>query len=186
MKIKPVQPLDSKNWPKDLFDIRAFLIDPLNIHKLMAHHPELLTAWMPLRNHVVGNSSLSSRHRELIILRTAFHCKADYEWQHHIERGKAVGLTELDIERVKKGPDAQGWQAGESTLIKAVDDCNMQNQISDPVLSDLQHYLTLKQQLDLTVTVGIYITLASLIKTYDLPMEDEGKDGQESSNQAKL
>ena len=172
MNSEVLPPLSAECWPDELREIQSFLGTPLNIHNMMAHHPELMKAWMPLRNHVVSNSSLSARQRELIILRTAHNCQADYEWQHHVERGLAAGLTRAEIEQVKLGADADGWQEDECALLVATDNCHGQFRVSSESRKTLDQFFSIQQQLDITVTVGMYITLALIIKTYDVPMED--------------
>ncbi len=167
-----MKPLPPDHWPQELAEIRSFLGKPLNIHNIMAHHPELMKAWSPFRNHVVGNSSLSPRQRELLILRTACNCQAEYEWKHHVERGLQAGLKSSEIERVKLGPGAKGWQAQEAALLSAADDCHNGYCITKKTLKAINRHFNTQQQLDITVTVGMYITLALIIKTYDLPMED--------------
>ncbi len=171
MTKKNLQPLAPEHWPTALSDIRSYLGKPLNIHNIMAHHPELLQAWMPFRNHVVANSSLLPRQRELLILRTAHLCSADYEWSHHVERGLDAGLSRPEIERVKQGPEAADWQADESTLLLAADDCHRHNCISDSTRRRLDEHFDTQQQLDIMVTVGMYIALALIIRTYAVPLE---------------
>jgi 4-carboxymuconolactone decarboxylase len=168
-----MQPLKPDNWPDELKEIRSFLGQPLNIQSMMAHHPELLISWMPLRNHVVSHSSLSGRHRELVILRTAHHCQADYEWQHHVERGQLAGLSMLEIERVIEGASAEGWSPAEMAILAAVDDCHHDHSISEANLQLLGQHFSKQQQLDMIVTIGMYKTLAMIIKTWDVPMEDD-------------
>ncbi len=166
-----MQPLDSVDWPDELEEIRAFLGNPLNIHNMMAHHPALMKAWMPFRNHVVANSTLSARQRELLILRAAHNCRTDYEWHHHVERGLQAGLARLEIDRVREGADAIGWQKDEAALLAAADDCHRDLGIAEKTLEELTRYFSPSQQLDITVTVGMYMTLALIIKTWDVPME---------------
>jgi len=153
-----MQPLKPDNWPDELNEIRSCLGSPLNIHGMMAHHPELLQAWMPLRNHIVANSSLSGRQRELIILRT--------------ERGMIAGLKADEINRVVVGADAPGWQADEAALLNAADDCHRNSRLTNKTIEQLQAHFSARQQLDIIVTVGMYKTLAVIIKTWDVQMED--------------
>jgi len=168
-----MKPLSFNEWPDELEEIRKFLGRPLNIHSIMAHHPALMTAWMPFRNHVVANSSLSARQRELIILRTAHNCQADYEWQHHVERGQLAGLSLEEINRVRQGADAAGWQADESALLAAADDCHREFNIAENTLEKIRSHFSAQQQLDIIVTVGLYMILAVIIKTYAVPMEED-------------
>jgi len=172
MKKPRLDPLAPENWPVTLEKIKYQLDFPLNIHNVMAHHPDLMKAWMPFRNHVVHDSSLLPRQRELIILRTAHNCEAEYEWKHHVERGLQAGLNMTEILRVKLRPDAPGWSASESLLLSAADDCFKNSCISADHLHQIDQHFSAQQQLDLVITVGMYITLALIIKTYDVPMED--------------
>jgi len=167
-----VKPLAPGDWPIELFEIRDFLGTPLNIHNIMAHYPELMKAWSPFRNHVVLNSSLSPRHRELLILRTAYNCEADYEWQHHVERGLTAGLDKHEIERVKQGSGASSWSMQEAALLSAADDCHSGYHITAKTLETVGTHFNTRQQLDIAVTVGMYMTLALIIKTWNVPMED--------------
>lgn len=166
-----MKPLEPDNWPDELKEVRSFLGSPLHIQSMMAHHPALLKAWMPFRNHVVANSTLSPRHRELLILRIAHLCQSDYEWQHHVDRGLLAGLTRIEIERVKQGADATGWTTDEAALLAAADQCFNDLSIKDDTLQQVNKHFSAQQQLDIAATVGMYLILAMIIKTWDVPME---------------
>ena len=166
-----MKPLNPDNWPDELEEIRSFLGNPLNVQSMMAHHPTLMKAWMPFRNHVVANSTLSARQRELLILRTAHNCNADYEWQHHVERGLLAGLKQAEIDRVREGATAIDWPVDEVALLAAADDCHRDQCIAENTLEEVGQHFSAQQQLDIAVTVGMYMTLAIIIKTWNVPME---------------
>jgi alkylhydroperoxidase family enzyme len=42
--------------------------------------------------------SLDPRHRELLILRTGWHCKAPYEWAQHVALATALGMSQASLE----------------------------------------------------------------------------------------
>ena len=146
--IKRLQPLPTDEWPAELDEIQQRLGTPLNIHSVMAHHAELVKAWMPYRYHIVGESSLQPRHRELLILRTAVNCKAEYEWEHHVVRGREAGLSDEEIQRVKDGPAASGWEPAEAALLSAADGCQREAKISDDTYSELATHFDDRQLLD--------------------------------------
>ena len=165
-------PLPPSQWPEELDSIRQSLGVPLNIHKIMAHHAGLTRAWMPFRNHIVANSSLEPTHRELLILRTAVNCDVAYEWEHHVARGRKAGLSDAEIQRVKQGHDSPHWRLAERLLLLAADECYRDSKIGDLCLEGLGSHFNKCQQLDIIATVGMYMTLATIIKTYKVPMED--------------
>jgi len=146
---KPLAPLPPAQWPPELDDIRRELGEPLNIHNIMAHHPALTRAWMPYRNHIVANSSLKPRQRELLILRTADNCDTAYEWEHQDQ-----------------------WSPADRVLLQAADECHGNSEINETTYQELCLHFDEHQQLDIIATVGMYMTLATIIKTYKLPMEE--------------
>jgi len=166
-----LDPLRPGQWPPELDEILQSLGNPLNIHGIMAHHTALTLAWMPFRNHIVANSSLEPRHRELLILRTAVNCNATYEWEHHVVRGREAGLSHDEIQRVKDGPGAAQWSSADRLLLLAADECHRESVISDTTLHDLCLVFNERQQLDIIATVGMYMTLAVIIRTYKVPLE---------------
>ena len=48
---------------------------------------------------------------EIVILRVAQNCRCEYEWRHHERIAQTVGLIADEVERVREGPDAEGFSA---------------------------------------------------------------------------
>ena len=48
---------------------------------------------MPFERYISSESTLSPRHRELLILRTAWLCRSGYEWARHAGVAKKAGFT---------------------------------------------------------------------------------------------
>jgi len=165
-------PLTEDQWAPQLDELRDALGPVLNVHRVLAHHPDLLTAWAPLRWHVVADGSLTPRIRELAILRVAHHAGADYEWHHHVERASAAGVAREELERVRLS-EYGAWGEAESAVLAAVDELAVGLTVSDPTWASLTRLFTLRQILDLVVTVGVYTTLAMLINTAEIEMEEE-------------
>lgn len=164
-------PLDESDWDPQLKGILDGLGRVLNVHRVMAHHPELLAAWTPLRNHVVGNGTLSPRQRELIILRLSHRAGVAYEWHHHTARAAQVGISATEAEAVQTGPSA-GWEDhGEALLLASTDQLYDKHAIGDSMWAELTRLFSIPQILDLIVTVGLYTTLAMFINTTGVQIE---------------
>src|SRR5438093_5519002 len=95
---------------------RASLGPAVNIFRTLAHHPKLFKRWLVFANHVLFKSSLAPRERELVILRTGWLCRAEYEWGQHVIIGRASGLSDAEIERITQGPAAPGWGPFDAAL----------------------------------------------------------------------
>ena len=73
--------------------------DAVNIFATLVRHPRLFRHWLPFGGALL-TGSLPARDRELLILRTAWLCRSEYEWGQHVRLALGVGLSEEEIERV--------------------------------------------------------------------------------------
>lgn len=128
----------------------------LNIFRTLAHHPKLLKRWLVFGNHVLAKSTLPPRERELVILRIGWLCRAGYEWGQHAQIGRTAGLSDQEIERITRGPDAEGWSDAERALLRATDELHGDSFISDETWAALSEHLEIQQIMDLIFAVGQY------------------------------
>jgi 4-carboxymuconolactone decarboxylase len=148
----------------------------LNIFRTLARHPKLLKRWLVFGNHVLAKSTLSPRERELLILRTGWNCDAEYEWGQHVVIGKLIGLTDDEIARVTRGPDAPGWDPFEAALVRAADELHRESRIADSTWAALSARYTTEQLLDAIFTVGQYTLVSMALNSLGVPL-DEGVSG---------
>jgi len=168
-----MKPLPPDEWDPSL----QHIIDdmngqPINIHCLLANHPQLLKAWWSYRMYSVRGGDLQQRECELVILRVAVHVKAWYEWAAHVDRGLAAGLSLEEIYRVATGPAAAGWNQQDSTLLNAVDQLFLNRGIHVATRKGLDAFFSEKQIMDIVSLQGLYVTIASFIGTWGIELED--------------
>ena len=144
----------------------------INIARTLAHHPALSEAWTTFANYVLGENTLPARDRELLILRIGYLCGAEYEWGHHSRIGRQAGLTDEEIVRVTRGPEATGWSSFDRTLVSAVDELHRDAEISDRTWAELAARYDTKQLMDVVFTVGQYNLVSMALKTFRVPMDD--------------
>lgn len=169
-RLPRIGPLPEAEWDPRLASVLAQLDPVLNVHRVLAHHPDLLAAWAPLRNHVAAGGSLLPRHRELVILRIAHRAGSEYEWHHHVIRGRHAGLSEAEIAAIHAG-SAGSWTAIESALLSAADELFDGRSITLSTWTALAGDFSEEQLLDLVITVGLYMTLAMLIAATGVSIE---------------
>ena len=162
-----MKPLPPSKWNNSLQHVQDDMNGrPLNVHCLMANHPELLRSWWQFRNYTVGGGDLEQRDCELVILRVSVHMKTWYEWAAHVERGLASGLSMEQIERVKKGPSAADWDERDSALLRTVDELIENRGISTSTLEMVGQHFTENQIMDVISIHGVYVALACMINTW--------------------
>ena len=172
-KAENVTPLAVSQWDPRLSGVAGDMNGrPLNVHKLLANHPDLLLAWWNLRNHAVRGGSLDQRHRELVILRVAMHMKTWYEWASHVERGLQAGLSVDEIERIRQGEFVSGWSVNDELILRATGECLLERRIKKSTLQDMQKHFDTTQLMDLIAILGVYVILGVMINTWGLELDD--------------
>lgn len=143
-----------------------------NIFKTLAHHPDLLRRWLVFGNHVLFKSTLPPRERELVILRIGWLCEAEYEWAQHVKIGKDAGLTDVEIERIKAGPNARGWNEPDTLLLQATDELRRDAFIGDATWKGLSAHFDTKQLMDVVFAVGQYNLVSMALNTLGVQLDD--------------
>lgn len=146
----------------------------LNALGLLAHHPQLTTAFHTFVGHVLFGSTLTPRDRELLVLRVAALRDATYEWEQHVVLAGDAGLTTEEISRAAAGPDEDGWSPRDRALVRAVDELVTDARIGDGTWEALD--LDDQQRMDLVFTVGAYEVLAMAFRTFDVELDDDLKN----------
>ena len=148
----------------------------LNIYRTLAAHPKLLKRWAVFGTHVLYKSTLPQRERELLILRTGWLCRSEYEWGQHVVIARGCGISGEEIERVKDGPDANGWSETDASLLRAADELHNDAFITDDTWKVLSDQFNRQQLIDLVFTVGQYHTVSMALNTLGVQL-DEGVRG---------
>jgi 4-carboxymuconolactone decarboxylase len=127
--------------------------------------------------YIIGNAStLPPRERELLILRTGWLCHSEYEWGQHVLVGKAAGLTDAEIARIKEGPEAPGWHPFDASLLRAADELHESAFITDATWASLSRRYSTKQLMDTVFTVGQYTMVSMALNTFGVQL-DNGVNG---------
>ncbi|PCK77196.1 carboxymuconolactone decarboxylase [Rhizobium sophoriradicis] len=167
MTTSPCPPISDENWPPEIADMKTGFAGALNVYRTMAHHPALLKAWAPLRQHIVKESALGAVRSELVILRAAYRMASAYEWAHHVSRARALGISDARIQAM------QGMPSGEDGLIAgAVDALFDSFRLPSELEESLSAVIGREAVFDLMATVGFYSVLGHILMTYDTPIDD--------------
>lgn len=163
-------PIGDADWPEGIADMKDGFAGALNVYRTMAHHPDLLRAWAPLRQHVVKDNALGPAYSELVILRAAHRLGSSYEWAHHVSRSRILGISDRRISAMRGMPD--GMDGMDGLIAQAVDALLDDRHLSSALEAKLAAALGRKAVFDLMATVGFYSTLGYILMTYDTPLDD--------------
>jgi alkylhydroperoxidase family enzyme len=174
-----VTPLSEPEWDDETRELMEGLRRDghvYNIFATLARHPKLLKRWLVFAGHVLSQSTLPPREREIVILRMGWLCRAEYEWGHHVAIGKRVGLSDEDIRRITEGPDAVELDPFEATLIRGVDELNANTFISNSTWNALAERYNTQQIFDFLFAAGEYKLVSMVLNSVGVQLE-EGFEG---------
>jgi 4-carboxymuconolactone decarboxylase len=142
----------------------------LNIFTTLVRHPGLFARWSGFAGKILSGR-LPARDRELLILRTGWLCRSEYEWGQHVAIALHAGLSRDEVDRVMAGPDAPGWDAFDATLLRAADELHRDARVSDGTWAALGQRYDEKQLIEVPMLVGQYHLVAYTLNTLGVERE---------------
>jgi alkylhydroperoxidase family enzyme len=142
-----------------------------NIFTTLVRHRGLFRRWLPFGGKLLAGR-IPARERELIILRTGWLCRAEYEWGQHVLIARQAGVTDDEIEWLKEGPMAEGWSGFETTLLLAVDELHQDARIRDEIWQELAAAWDERQLIELPMLVGHYHMVAFALNALGVQREE--------------
>jgi alkylhydroperoxidase family enzyme len=183
-----IRPLGPADWGEDVEEMRRLIerhplaerlgvrADPGRMFSIMARRPDLFRPWLVFTTEIRLAQRLSLRHRELMVLRVAWHCRAAYAWGQHVRLALEAGFTHAEIEAVTVGPGAVGWAEDERAVLRATDELHASGTITDETWERLTRHLDVEQLIELPMVVGWYHLIVFVHRALRVPLE-AGVDG---------
>jgi 4-carboxymuconolactone decarboxylase len=143
----------------------------LNIFTTLVRHTRLYDVFQRFAGRLLRRSGLPEQVRETLILRTAYLCRAEYEWVHHVAIAKGIGVPEDVI--TAAGTDT-GAVPDEHTalLISAADQLVRDHDLDDRTWTALREHYDEQQMIELCMLVGNYGMIAGVLKSLRVRLED--------------
>jgi len=141
-----------------------------NIFTTLVRAPGLFRKWLPFGGKLL-RGKLPGRDRELLILRTAWNCQAEYEWGQHVIIGTSEGITAAEIRRIAS-QDIHGWNAADAALIQAADELHDDFCVSDATWETLAGRYDVEQLIEIPMLVGHYHLVAMTLNSLGVALDD--------------
>ena len=179
-----VPPLPEAEWTDEqraLVEKYAPDGNPSNALRTLIRVPALADRFMPLLTYVSNDSTLSPRHRAILILRTAWLTQNGYLWASHSGRSDH-GLTADEVQRLAEGGD--GWSTFEQVLIGLADELFRNVSVSDRTWTELSRLYDLANLADAVVTVSEVTASSILFNTLGVQPDANASAGLPSDDVA--
>ena len=170
-RIPPLPASEQDEQARELLQgVRVTDAPAANIFATLVRNPGLFRRWLPFGGKLLAGK-LPARDRELLILRTAVHCQAEYEWGQHRLIGLSAGLSEAEIARVRDGAGAEGWDPFDAALLAAADELHRDACISDTTWEVLASRYDERQLIEVPMVVGHYHMVAFTLNSLGVELE---------------
>jgi alkylhydroperoxidase family enzyme len=146
------------------------------IGRTFLRHPPLLRAYNVWASHTFSaNNTLSKRESEIVTMRTVWRCRAGYQWARHVPMALRAGLTEEEIEALKKPVSEAGWSNRDAVLIASVDALLDDYFIGDDLWAQLSAHFSERQCMDAIFICGRYAMAAMFLNTAGTQLDPDVK-----------
>ena len=144
-----------------------------NISATLARHISAAEKFNVWAYHVMGDTStLSGRHREILILRVGWLCDSEYEWGQHKIFARKEGLSDDEIEKIKVGSRAEGWNDIERNLLDAADELHENSFITSSTWNEMSREFSQQQMMDVVFAVGQYHLVSMALNSFGVQLDD--------------
>ena len=144
----------------------------LNILRTIAHHERLIGPFLAFATVLGQEGELSRRESELLALRTSWNARSEFEWGHHVEYGRAAGLSNSEIDQIVIGPDAPTWSTEDRILLRAADELFAAQNLSDETWLALAERYSEAQLVEIPFVVGQYTMLSMVANATGVELEE--------------
>lgn len=128
---------------------------PLALFRTMARAPRVLERMFA--GGLLDPGPVALRDRELMILRTCFRCRAEYEWGVHVAYfSSRAGLSPEQVAATCDDDVASCWSARDALLLRLADQLHARAQVSEDMWHLLAQEFTDEQILELLALAGYY------------------------------
>ena len=171
-RIAPFPESEWTNAQRTLVQEYAAGGNPGNVLRTLMRVPALADRVFPFLNYVANETTLSPRHREILILRTAWLAQNASLWATHAARAADAGLSAEDLVRIAEGPSIERWEPFEDALVGLADQLFRNSSVTDETWAVLSQRYSLHNMMDAVVTVSDTTALSILFNSFGIQPDD--------------
>ncbi len=146
-----------------------------NLFRALVHNPKSARAFARHGAHTLGRSKLDPRLRELAILQIGYVTKVAYEYSHHVEIGRANGVSDDDIRAIGEETAGRETNLGaiERAVLRAARELTVDVSLSDETFAVLEEGLDRPILIDLFLTISYYNGVVRTLAALRIDVEEQ-------------
>jgi len=144
----------------------------INLFKALAHSSKIFRDFNRLGITLLLKGDLSPRLRELAILRVGDLARANYEWTKHVPIALEAGASQGQIDDLPNWADSTQFDEQERAVLQYTDEVARNIKASDGTFKKIAEFLSQKEIIELTVTIGYYGMVCRVLETLEIQLEN--------------
>lgn len=143
-----------------------------NIFKMLMHSPPALNGFLDFFTAVRQHFSLDVRHLELAIIQIAVVNDADYEFKHHAPLALKAGMTQAQIDALRRGEIHESLTAADRAVIDYTDAMTKNIRVPDEVFARVRQHFDDRALIELTLTIGGYNLVSRFVEALQIDLDE--------------
>ena len=135
----------------------------LNLYRMLLHSAPVADGWRGLMTAIRQQTSLSGRIRELVILHIAVINGADYEFRAHVPFALQEGITQGQIDALKRG-DIAGLGDAERVVLNYAAAMTIEVRVTDALFDEVRRHFDAREIVELTAAIAAYNMVSRFVE----------------------
>ena len=142
-----------------------------NLAKVMGHCPYIGLNFQRLGNSLRTGEELSTRLRELTILRVGNLTQAEYEFKHHSITALQSGISQQQIDEISHWSDSELFSEEERAVLAYTDEVTRDIKVKDETFTRLRSLFSEHTVVELTALIGYYGMVCRILVALEVELE---------------
>ncbi len=142
-----------------------------NIFRALAHTPNILRRFLALGGELRNGTALDPRLRELALLTVGRLAEAEYEFVHHWNIARRVGVPREKLEALTEWETSSAFTAEERAVIRYAVEATRSVRVSDETWNALKAYLDTRRMMELVLNVAFYNMVVRVLVPVGIELE---------------
>ncbi|MHB1987989.1 MAG: carboxymuconolactone decarboxylase family protein [Acidimicrobiales bacterium] len=161
-----------KQVPPDIAErLRSRGAGQLNLYRALANSSSIVRAWFDFLWTLRDGCTTERGLRELVILRTAFRHRSEYEWHHHAGMAIAAGVS-LDCIDAAATPRLAAGLSGSEILALELTDAICDGDVPEQLARRATDHFGYEAYVELVVTASAYVMVPRVLDALGVPLEE--------------
>ena len=149
----------------------AGTMSKLNVVRALLQNPAVTAAQSHLAGALMGSKTLNPRLRELVILRTGWRTKSEYEFCQHVGIARQLHMSDEEILGVRDPANCKAFSEVDRAVIAMADELNDNAEVSVKTWSVLERFFSPAELVELILVSGFWRMMAGFLKTARIPLD---------------